>query len=140
MTQAPRWIAKSALLVLHDRSIALHGGAPGLRDEGLLESALARPENRFHYEGVEESCTLAATYLVALASNHPFVDGNKRAAFLGAGLFLRLNGRRLVAAQSDAVRTVLAVAAGARDIDAMAEWVRSRSILDPLTPPAPSAV
>lgn len=139
MTRAPRWITKSALLILHDRSIALHGGAPGLRDEGLLESALARPENRFHYEGVEETSALAATYLVALASNHPFVDGNKRAAFLGAGLFLRLNGRRLVAAQADAVRTVLAVAAGARDIDALAEWVRSRSILEPLTPPTPSA-
>ncbi|HQN51718.1 MAG TPA: type II toxin-antitoxin system death-on-curing family toxin, partial [Phenylobacterium sp.] len=89
----PRWVLKDALLVLHDRSIALHGGAPGLRDEGLLESAMARAANRFHYEGVTDVCELAATYLVALASNHPFVDGNKRTAFLAAALFLALNGR-----------------------------------------------
>ena len=127
----PRWPAKQSLIVLHDRSIALHGGAPGLRDEGLLESALARPANRFHYEGVEDVCELAATYLVALAGNHPFIDGNKRAAFLAAGLFLRLNGRRLVAAQADAVRAVVAVAAGQDDIAQVAAWIRARSIAEP---------
>jgi death-on-curing protein len=126
----PRWPAKESLLVLHDRSIALHGGAPGLRDEGLLESALARPANRFHYEGVEDICELAATYLVAVASNHPFADGNKRAAFLAAGLFLRLNGRRLTAEQADAARMVLAIAAGSRDIEEIAAWIRLRSVAD----------
>jgi death on curing protein len=126
----PRWIAKESLLVLHDRSIALHGGAPGLRDEGLLESAIGRPANRFHYEGVDDVCALAATYLVAIASNHPFADGNKRSAFLAAGLFLRLNGRRLVADQADAARKVLAVAAGERDIDDLADWIRSRSVAE----------
>lgn len=130
MSSEPRWISKEALLVLHDRSLALHGGASGLRDEGLLESALQRPLNRHHYEGVEDICELAATYLVALASNHPFADGNKRVAFLGAGLFLRLNGRRLVAAQADAARTVFAVAAGQRDIGQLAEWIRERSVAD----------
>jgi death-on-curing protein len=124
----PRWVTKEGLLVLHDRSIALHGGAPGLRDEGLLESALARPANRFHYEGVQDICDLAATYLVAVASNHPFTDGNKRAAYLAAGLFLRKNGRRLVAEQADAALMVLAVAAGQRDIDTLATWLRARSI------------
>jgi death-on-curing protein len=127
----PRWPAKESLIVLHDRSIALHGGAPGLRDEGLLESALARPANVFHYEGVDDVCVLAATYLVAVASNHPFADGNKRAAFLAAGLFLRLNGRRLIAEQADAARAVLAVAAGQRDIDEIANWIRVRSIAAP---------
>jgi death-on-curing protein len=127
----PRWPAKQSLIVLHDRSIALHGGAPGLRDDGLLESALARPANRFHYEGADDVCELAATYLVAVAGNHPFTDGNKRAAFLAAGLFLRLNGRRLVAAQAEAVRAVMAVAAGQGDITEVADWIRARSIAEP---------
>ncbi|MFL5295642.1 MAG: type II toxin-antitoxin system death-on-curing family toxin [Phenylobacterium sp.] len=130
MSAEPRWPAKESLLVLHDRSVALHGGMAGLRDDGLLESALARPANRFHYEGVNDVCELVATYLVAVASNHPFADGNKRAAFLAAGLFLRLNGRRLVAEQADAVRAVLAVAAGQRDIAEVAEWIRTRSIAE----------
>jgi death-on-curing protein len=126
----PRWPAKESLVVLHDRSIALHGGAPGLRDEGLLESALGRAANLFHYEGVDDICVLAATYLVAVASNHPFADGNKRAAFLAAGLFLRLNGRRLVAEQADAAKAVLAVAAGHREIGEIADWIRLRSMVE----------
>jgi len=137
VSSEPRWISKEALLALHERSLALHGGAPGVRDEGLLESALARPANRHHYEGVEDVCALAATYLVALASNHPFTDGNKRVAFLAAGLFLRLNGRRLVAAQADAARAVLAVAAGRRDIEEVAAWIRDRSDGEAVSPPAP---
>ena len=127
MTGEPRWISKEAVLVLHDRSIALHGGAAGINSEGLLESALQRPANYLSYEGETDICTLAAIYLVAIASNHPFADGNKWAAFLAAGLYLRLNGRRLIAAQADAARTVLAVAAGQRDVDPLAEWIRTRS-------------
>jgi death-on-curing protein len=130
VTVEPRWLAKESLIALHDRSIALHGGAAGLRDEGLLESAMARPANLFHYEGADDVCLLAAIYLVAIASNHPFADGNKRAAFLAAGLFLRLNGRRLIAEQADAARAVLAVAAGHREMDEIAEWIRARSIAD----------
>lgn len=124
----PRWVTAQGLIVLHDRSIALHGGAAGLRDQGLLESALERPANRFRYEGVDDACILAATYIVAVASNHPFADGNKRAAYLAGGLFLLKNGRRLVAEQADAALTILAVAAGHRDIDEMAQWIRVRSI------------
>ena len=131
MTAEPRWISKQALLILHDRSISLHGGAAGLRDEGLLESALGRPVNRFHYEGESDILALAATYLVAVASNHPFVDGNKRAVFLAAGLFLRRNGWKLTASQADAARTVLEVAAGARDVDALEVWFRRWS--EPVT-------
>lgn len=127
MTDEPRWISKEAVLVLHDRSIALHGGAAGMHDEALLDSALERPANHLRYEGETDVCVLAAIYLVAVASNHPFTDGNKRAAFLAAGLFLRLNGRRLIAAQADAARAVLAVAGGQRDIAPLAEWILSRS-------------
>lgn len=139
MSGEPRWISKEALLALHDRSLALHGGAPGVRDEGLLESALARPANRHHYEGLEDVCELAATYLIALASNHAFTDGNKRAAFSAAGLFLRLNGRRLVAAQADAARTVLAVAAGRRDVAELTQWIRERSVEEISKPPPAAA-
>ena len=128
MSAEPRWVSREAVLALHDRSIAHHGGAPGLKDMGLLESALARPANHLHYEGVDEICVLAAIYLIAIASNHPFIDGNKRAAFLAMGLFLRLNGRRLIAEQADAARAVLAVAAGEREIEPIAEWIRARSV------------
>jgi death-on-curing protein len=130
VTVEPRWLSIESLIVLHDRSLALHGGAPGLRDRSLLESALARPLNLFAYEGVEDICAFAASYLVAVAGNHPFADGNKRAAFLACGLFLRLNGRRLVAEQAEAARAVLAVAAGERDVAQVAEWIRAHSIVD----------
>ena len=82
-------------MLLHDESLAEHGGAPGIRDEGLLKSALARPLNLVAY-GEPDLADLAAAYGVGLAKNHPFVDGNKRAAFLALGLFLALNGQRLV--------------------------------------------
>ncbi|MEI9963714.1 MAG: type II toxin-antitoxin system death-on-curing family toxin [Caulobacteraceae bacterium] len=121
----PRWIEIEAVIALHDRSLALHGGAEGIRDRGLLESALARPLNRFSYEGVDDLAELAATYAAAVSANHPFADGNKRAAFLCLTLFLRLNGRRLTASQVDATRTILALAAGELSIEALAAWVRA---------------
>lgn len=120
----PRWITKLGVIVLHDMSIAADGGAPGIREEGLLESALDRPRNRFHYEGVADLPALAATYAVGLAKNHAFADGNKRAAFIAAGLFLEKNGLSLTASQVDAARTMLAVAAGEIDVDRLAEWIR----------------
>ena len=123
----PRWITKTGIIALHDRSLALHGGSAGLRDEGLLESALARPLNRYAYENVEAITDLAATYAVALSSNHPFVDGNKRTAFLAMGLFLGKNGLRLVADPVDATLTMLRVANGEMDIDALAKWVVANS-------------
>ncbi len=122
----PRWITRHGLLLLHDRSLALHGGAEGMRDEGLLDSALARPQNRFHYEGVAELAALAATYASAIAASHPFIDGNKRAAFLAAGLFLEKNGSRLEADQVDSALTILALAAGKLTIDELAAWIRGR--------------
>ncbi len=121
----PEWIAKEALLVLHTKSIAVHGGIDGLRDEGLLESALQRPLNRFHYEGEQDIPALAATYGVAVAKNHPFLDGNKRAAFLCLTLFLRLNGHRLTADQVQATKTMYAVAAGEIEMDTLSGWIRA---------------
>lgn len=124
----PQWLEKQAIITLHDRSLALHGGPSGLRDEGLLESALQRPINRFAYEGETSLAALAATYAVGIASNHPFVDGNKRAAYQALILFLALNDAPLRADPVDAINTMLAVAAGRIDIDALAAWVRANSV------------
>jgi death-on-curing protein len=120
-----RWVDRRALLLLHADSLAEHGGAPGLRDEGLLESALARPLNLVAY-GEPDVADLAACYGVGLAKNDAFVDGNKRAAFLAVGLFLGLNGQRLVTTQTDATLTMLSVAAGDMDEAALADWLRRR--------------
>jgi death-on-curing protein len=119
-----RWIDKQALLLLHGESLAVHGGLAGLRDEGLLESALARPLNLAAY-GLPDIAELAAAYGVGLAKNRPFVDGNKRAAFLAVGLFLALNGYRLTANQVSATQAMLAVAAGEVDEPAFASWLRT---------------
>lgn len=124
-----RWITKSALLLLHGESLAEHGGSPGLRDEGLLDSALAKPLNVLAYgdpEHAPDHATLAASYCFGLAKNRAFVDGNKRAAFLAAGLFLHLNSHRLVTTQADATQTMLGVAAGDVTEEAFAAWLRQR--------------
>jgi death-on-curing protein len=126
------WIDRRALLLLHGESLVLHGGATGMRDEGLLDSALARPENLAAY-GQPDVFDCAAAYAFGLAKNHPFIDGNKRAAFLGAGMFLRLNGFRLTATQQDATLTMLALAASDITEAAYADWLRNHTI--PLTKP-----
>lgn len=123
----PVWIRKEALIALHDRSLALHGGPAGIRDEGLLESALQRPINRFLYEQETDLSVLAGTYAVGIASNHPSIDGNKRAAFQALLLFLALNGQPLGADSVDATMTMLAVAAGQIDIDPLAQWIAANS-------------
>ena len=126
-THEPIWVEKQAIIALHDRSLALHGGPSGIRDEGLLESALQRPANRFFYEGETSVAVLAATYAVGVASNHPFVDGNKRAAYQALILFLALNGTPLKAQPVEAINTMLGVAAGQIDIDTLVAWVRVNS-------------
>ena len=120
------WVHRRALELLHDESIAEHGGLPGLRDEGLLESALARPLNLAAC-GEPDVTELAASYGVGLAKNHAFVDGNKRVAFLAVGLFLALNGQRLVATQAEATLAMLDVAAGTLDEAAFAQWLREHT-------------
>ena len=126
MTQRWRFISRRALELLHDESLAEHGGRPGLRDEGLLESALARPLQLMAY-GEPDLAALAAAYGFGLVRNHAFVDGNKRAAFLATGLFLALNGERLVTTQADATLTMLALAAGDLSEDAFADWLRAHT-------------
>ena len=118
-----RWIDKRLLLLLHDESLSMHGGASGMRDAGLLDSALARPLNIVAY-GDPDVADLAAAYGFGLAKNHPFIDGNKRTAFLAVGLFLRLNGQRLVASQTDATLTMLQVAGSELSEPAFADWLR----------------
>ena len=118
-----RWVNRQVQLLLHDESLAEHGGASGLRDEGLFDSALARPVNLAQYEQ-PDIASLAASYGVGLAKNHPFMDGNKRAAFLAVGLFLYTNGYRLSASQADATLTVMDVAAGVMNEATFAQWIR----------------
>jgi death-on-curing protein len=127
VTHEPKWIDKRALLLLHEESLALFGGARGLRDAGLLESALARPVNQYRYDQASDVATLVAAYGFGIARNHAFVDGNKRAAFLSIGLFLLLNGRRLRADQVDAIHTMRALAAGTLDEAGLAEWIRNHA-------------
>jgi death-on-curing protein len=128
MPAEPVWVRIEAIKVLHERSLALHGGPSGVRDGGLLESALDRPRNRFHYDSVSDLIELAATYAVAVSGNHPFADGNKRAAFHAMTLFLRLNGKRLVADQADAARTIFRLAAGEISEVELTDWLRTRVV------------
>jgi death-on-curing protein len=125
MNAAPRWIDKEALLLLHAESLAEHGGLEGLRDEGMLDSALGRARNIDAYEQATDAARLAAAYGFGIAKNRPFVDGNKRAAFLAVGLFLGLNGHRLVADKAEATRVMLAVAAGELPESSFAEWIKA---------------
>ncbi len=121
------WISKEALLLLHDESLAEHGGGAGIRDAGLLDSALSRPLNLLAY-GSPDFADLAASYAMGLAKNHAFVDGNKRAAFLAVGLFLYLNGYRLRATQAEATLIVLGLAAGDVTEAAFASWLRDHAV------------
>ena len=121
-----RWISKQALLLLHAESLAEHGGGQGLRYEGLLDSALTRPQNLAAY-GNPDHAALAASYGLGLAMNHAFVDGNRRAALLATGLFLYLNGWRLTTSQADTTLAMLSLAAGELSEDDFAAWLRRNS-------------
>lgn len=117
------WVPKGTVFGIHAKSIAAHGGSDGLRDEGLLESALARAENLAAY-GEPDLYALAAAYAFGVVRNHPFIDGNKRTAFLTAALFLELNGSSLAASEAEATATMLAFASGEVGEDAFAAWLR----------------
>lgn len=119
------WLDPAVLRAVHDEQLAEHGGAPGTRDEGLFESALARPQHLASY-GEPDVADLAACYGFGIARNHPFIDGNKRTAFVAVELFLELNGFELEADDAACVMTMLAVAAGELDEAAFAAWIRSR--------------
>jgi death-on-curing protein len=124
----PRWLSVVLALAVHADQIKDHGGSLGLRDRGLLESALDRPRNRFHYEPTSDLCELAAAYGFGIAKNHPFVDGNKRVAFQAMYLFLGMNGLRVDAAEEDVVSIVLALASGNLEEAALAAWLRDHTV------------
>jgi len=124
---AVRFLSPRAVCVLHRESLAEHGGIDGVRDEGLLQSALHRCVNKAAYEPDSTIPELAASLAYGLAMNHPFNDGNKRTAFVAVELFLALNGHDLVADDADCVLTMLAVAAGSLDEPGFAAWLRTHS-------------
>ena len=122
----PEWLLEETLIALHDVLVSEFGGETGIRDEGLLESALARPRNLLNY-GRADLFDLAAAYAYGLVKNHPFIDGNKRVGFMAAAIFLELNRIRFRAAEVDAAVEMLAVAAGERTEIQFAQWLRDHS-------------
>ncbi len=119
----PEWVESSVVLAIHDEQLAEHGGASGVRDVGLLESALARPLNLFSF-GAPDIPALAAAYAFGIVRNHPFIDGNKRTGLVVAELFLMLNGLTLTANDEACVLTILALAAGDLSEEDLAGWIR----------------
>jgi death-on-curing protein len=119
----PRWLTYEQVLAIHSRQLRRFGGASGLRDEGMLRSALERPRNKWHYEQAE-LIELAAAYAFGLAKNHAFVDGNKRIAFLAMAAFLRRNDIGFAPEQAEATAMMLALAAGEVSEQSLARWIR----------------
>jgi death-on-curing protein len=122
----PEWVLREVVLALHEMSLAEHGGSAGLRDEGLLDSALGKPLNQLAY-GSPSVFDLAASYACGLAKNHPFIDGNKRVAFVVAITFLELNGFQFFASEADAALRTLALAAGEMTETSYATWLETNS-------------
>lgn len=123
-----RWLRTDAVLAMHKRQIAEHGGGDGVRDHGLLESALARPQNIAVYEADADIARLAAAYAFGIAKNHPFVDGNKRTALVACRTFLILNGYQLNATPAEKYLTFLSLAEGSISEDELGEWLRERIV------------
>lgn len=120
------WLGRKLILAIHDEQLAQHGGALGVRDDGLLDSALARPLNRAGY-GDPDVAELAAVYAIAIARNHPFLDGNKRTAYVALETFLALNGCAFPVSDADAVVATLAMAAGEMNDEEFTAWVRDNT-------------
>ena len=118
------WLLRDVVIAVHGQQLAEHGGSAGVRDEGLLDSALARGENLAAH-GTPDVADLAAAYGYGIAKNHPFIDGNKRTAFVAVELFLELNGHTLIATDADCILTMLALAAGEMKQAAFAPWIRT---------------
>ena len=122
-TKAPLWIEERDVLAIHDRLLALHGGASGVRDQGLLQSALARPRQHHAYADSPSIVEMAALYTAGIVRNHPFIDGNKRTGFVVGVLFLELNGFDFNAREEDATQAVMDLAAGKLDEAAYCAWL-----------------
>ena len=126
--QEPHWITKMGALAMHDRQLAEHSGSDGVRDEGLLESALGRPQTLFLYSDDPVTVPrMAASYAYGIATNHPFVDGNKRTAHVVARTFLLLNGYNLIASKEDKYQTIYDLAAGNLTEEELAKWFEDNS-------------
>ena len=123
----PRFLGADLAQAVHDRQLAEHGGLGGVKDVGLLESAMARPVNKHAY-GETDPFALAAAYAFGIARNHPFADGNKRTAWVMARLFLKLNGVVIAFDKGDATRTMIALAAGEITEEALADWLRDQRV------------
>jgi death-on-curing protein len=121
------WVVESVTLAIHETQLAEHGGMPGIRDEGLFLSAMARPQNVAAYGNRPDVSNLAAAYAFGLARNHPFLDGNKRTAFVVMELFLNLNGWVLEAADAECITTMESVAAGKLSEKSLALWLRDHT-------------
>jgi death-on-curing protein len=127
--QEPKWVLENAVLAIHNRLLSQFGGSEGIRDAGLLDSALARPKNRFAYaEAPLILPALAAAYAFGICRNHPFVDGNKRTAMAVAMIFLEWNGAEVIATQEDAYLTFLGLAAGTVSEDELTAWFVQNSL------------
>jgi death-on-curing protein len=125
----PLWIREIEALAMHDQQLTLFGGSAGVRDYGLLESALARPKNIWVYsEGPQSLSRLGAAYAFGISSNHPFVDGNKRTALVVSFAFLDVNGWDVTATQEDAFLTILSLAAGEMSEEQLAEWFDKNTV------------
>jgi len=122
----PKWLDPDAVRALHRRHLAEHGGADGVRDEGLLDSALMRPQQRWHYAPESSVGQLASAYAYGLARNHPFVDGNKRTAVVAMLLFLALNGYRLSATEDERYEVILGIASSELEEEDLSEWIEGR--------------
>jgi death-on-curing protein len=123
MDTEAKWLNYDQVIAVHSRQLRRFGGAPGLRDDGLLRSAIERPRNKWHYERAALA-ELAAAYAFGLAKNHAFVDGNKRIAFMSMMIFLRKNGVRFAPDQAQATTMIMALAAGEVSEESLARWIR----------------
>ena len=123
-----RWLLDGVIIAIHDEQIAAHGGRPGIRDAGLLSSALVSPKHKLKY-GDPSVFDLAAAYAYGIIRNHPFVDGNKRTGFLVAYVFLNINGWELRSREVEAVNAVLDLAAGEMDEPCFSEWLKNKSVI-----------
>lgn len=128
MTTEPDWLDRPILEALHADQILEHGGSIGIRDVGLLESALARACQKWHYDPTTDLAALAAAYAFGLAKNHPFIDGNKRAALVAAYTFLAINGLELEAPEPEAVAMIVGIADGSLAEEGLASWIRSHVV------------
>ena len=125
--KGPLWIGERDAVAIHDRLLAIHGGAAGLRDHGLLQSALARPRQHYAYAGTSDIVAMAALYTAGIVRNHPFIDGNKRTGFVMGILFLELNGYVFKASEEDATQAVMGLDAGTIDETAYETWLRTNA-------------